>query len=512
MKLSKLLSLFEDDRDKEPNKDNERSAGEEAKAKGLEDLKFGRYGKNGQVTHIAKDGKLVPYDPAKDEPTKEPYTGPKQNDPEYTRSRVQAMNPADQRARRDQLSRMGQSEFPDTPKVSLSDDDISYFSNLLKRSASIDTAIGSFDRMINDPKSIYHKGDEKAIQNLKNRRQQLIAIKNDPELLKKVQSYSTKPAPEDRSKSIEIDAQKFIDRAGGDLDKALQLVQDRWSHYDKEVIRRSSGSRADKTPHQLEADKGMMQLLHDIAKVIKQKKIDASKQSPTIGLSPQTSPNVKSTYVGDIEEPHPEASVVANVYKNQYGSTEKAEEMLRKTVHSLQNIIKNMHAKGTGKKTQKYQKALEQEKKFLDALKMLLSSSDRPNNPKMADMIPQQSVDHHKENMKGLERLAHTMSRGTQNRNSAEHMMELEQIVDALSGKDSGIKLQYEELVKEFISTAQGGSDPIKDKIFAPKWMHFLEHLKDLENNPDGPYSIEDEPGYDHDPSFDDYKHYGPDN
>lgn len=40
--------------------DNGRTPGEQAKQMGLDDLKFGRYGKNGQVTHIVdKSGKLV---------------------------------------------------------------------------------------------------------------------------------------------------------------------------------------------------------------------------------------------------------------------------------------------------------------------------------------------------------------------------------------------------------------------------------------------------------------------
>jgi len=39
---------------------DESAAGEEAKRQGLEYMSFGRYGKDGQVTHISQGGKLVP--------------------------------------------------------------------------------------------------------------------------------------------------------------------------------------------------------------------------------------------------------------------------------------------------------------------------------------------------------------------------------------------------------------------------------------------------------------------
>ena len=50
----KLSWIFEAD-DKEDSR-----AAAEAKAKGLDYMQFGRYGKNGKVTHLSRDGKLVP--------------------------------------------------------------------------------------------------------------------------------------------------------------------------------------------------------------------------------------------------------------------------------------------------------------------------------------------------------------------------------------------------------------------------------------------------------------------
>ena len=48
----------------EADSETSSAASDEAKRLGLEYLYFGRYGKNGQVTHVSKDGKLVPFDPA----------------------------------------------------------------------------------------------------------------------------------------------------------------------------------------------------------------------------------------------------------------------------------------------------------------------------------------------------------------------------------------------------------------------------------------------------------------
>jgi len=51
----------------------EADAGEEAKRMGLDYLSFGRYGKDGKVTHKSQDGKLVPIDPKVDSEDEEDY-------------------------------------------------------------------------------------------------------------------------------------------------------------------------------------------------------------------------------------------------------------------------------------------------------------------------------------------------------------------------------------------------------------------------------------------------------
>lgn len=52
---------------------DESDAAEEAKKLGLDFMSFGRYGKNGKVTHKSVDGKLVPIDPSIDQEEPEDY-------------------------------------------------------------------------------------------------------------------------------------------------------------------------------------------------------------------------------------------------------------------------------------------------------------------------------------------------------------------------------------------------------------------------------------------------------
>lgn len=57
--------------------DEESEAAKQAKAQGLEYLSFGRYGKDGKVTHTVQNGKLVPISPAANPVVSKNKTAPK---------------------------------------------------------------------------------------------------------------------------------------------------------------------------------------------------------------------------------------------------------------------------------------------------------------------------------------------------------------------------------------------------------------------------------------------------
>lgn len=60
MKMSKLKEIIREIINEELNSIDESKIGDEAKRQGLEYLGFGRYGKDGKMTHKSVDGKLQP--------------------------------------------------------------------------------------------------------------------------------------------------------------------------------------------------------------------------------------------------------------------------------------------------------------------------------------------------------------------------------------------------------------------------------------------------------------------
>ena len=60
MENSKIKEALKEKLRRVDKRMSESQAGDKAKSMGLDYMRFGRYGKNGQVTHVTKNGKLVP--------------------------------------------------------------------------------------------------------------------------------------------------------------------------------------------------------------------------------------------------------------------------------------------------------------------------------------------------------------------------------------------------------------------------------------------------------------------
>jgi hypothetical protein len=173
--------------------------------------------------------------------TTEPYTGPKKNDPEYTKQRVLAMSPADRKKRADVLAKMGQSEFPDekpkeepqaTPPQSAGDKADAYIKKTLEKRAA--------ERAAGIPLPT-------------------------PEPIKE-------PSPDEIISARNADADKWVQDSGGDIKKALEGVKKRWSEHDKDYIKISSSpSLAKKVPGKLSYAYREMQRYHDIIQILKQR-------------------------------------------------------------------------------------------------------------------------------------------------------------------------------------------------------------------------------------------------